>query len=88
MKARRNPAPLQGVELIRHAATLADLQREAFNDRFTAHGLLRLAAIHAQCGWDFLPEAWTARQLREALMHDMVPQWDDDARPVYIKRPR
>jgi hypothetical protein len=55
---------------------------ETFLDRFTVPELVRLHRAMLASGWDFLPDRWTARQVKEAL-RGIVPTWGDDKQPTY-----
>lgn len=80
-------AELTGVEQLRRTVALLNNCNETFNDRYTAAELMRLGEMYRACAWDFAPDRWEGRQLAEALC-GIVPQWDENERPVYTKRPR
>lgn len=71
-----------GIETIRQAVTLFNDCSETFNQQFTATELLQLAAAHQASDFDFYPDQWTERQIKEAL-RGIVPQWDDNEQPSY-----
>lgn len=73
-----------GADELRLIVCNMDCSREGFLDQFTAEQLVTLYRAHLACGWDFLPDSWTPRQVREAL-RGIVPMWDDDERPYYAK---
>jgi hypothetical protein len=73
---------LVGIEELRAAVLLFDNTRESFNLDFTAEELLQIARMQRASGWDFCPDQWTARQVREALK-GVPPRWDENERPVY-----
>ena len=55
---------------------------ETMCQRFTLRELCDLDRMWMLSGWDFYPDQWTERQVREALK-GRPPQWDDDERPKY-----
>lgn len=74
---------MNGMGRLRYAVRLFDSCNESFNDAFTEHELLQLSQMFCVCGWDIPPDAWTERQLEEALA-GIAPKWDDATeRPVY-----
>jgi hypothetical protein len=75
--------PKSGIETLRHAVNLLAYNREDFNTRFTVAELLQIVEMQHKSGWDFYPDQWSARQIREALQ-GIPPQWDENERPVYL----
>ncbi len=61
----------------------ANCCNESFNQRWTLEQLVQIHRVFRRCGWDIYPDAWTPRQVREALA-GVAPQWDEvTERPVY-----
>lgn len=71
-----------GADELRTIARNMDATTESFNDRFTAEQLLTIGRAFLASEWDFYPDQWTARQVREALK-GKPPRWDDNEKPVY-----
>lgn len=67
---------LSGAELIRVTHSNLDVQNETSNERFTAEQLLTISRAHLRCEWDFYPDQWSARQIREAL-RGVVPRFKE-----------
>lgn len=61
--------------------------QESFLDRYKIPQLIKIYRMWLKSAWDFAPDTWTERQLREALK-GIVPNWNDDEKPIYIKRVR
>lgn len=76
-----------GIDQLRTAVRLFANCNESFNQQFTAEELLTLWRAYRDCGWDIAPDAWTPRQVREALA-GKVPKWQPrDERPTYDPAP-
>lgn len=57
--------------------------REDFLDKFTTDQLVQIARMHVASEWDFYPDVWTERQIKEAL-RGKPPNWGgSDKKPVY-----
>lgn len=78
------PAPEKtaAIEILRDMVAAFDMVNEEFNWRFTLTELVRIWDAWNQCGWDFYPDQWSDRQVREAL-RGIAPDWDDRERPVF-----
>jgi hypothetical protein len=76
-----------GIETLRHAVKVLNDCNETFNQRYTATELLELVRIAGLSKWDFYPDQWSARQIREALDFGTVPDWNDDETPRYNRSP-
>jgi hypothetical protein len=63
-----------------------DSTRESFNDSYTTEQLIQIYRMQLASEWDFYPDQWTARQVREALA-GKVPRWTDDEKPLYAEPP-
>ena len=74
--------PRSGADLLRLVVRNMDGTSEGFNDRYTAAELLRIFTAQLESAWDFSPDEWTSRQVREALA-GKPPRWDDQERPLY-----
>jgi len=70
-----------GADELRRIVNVLNNTREGFNDRFSARELVRIGKAYLACGWDFTPDQWTAKQVREALA-GKVPAWDEDENPL------
>lgn len=77
---------LNGIEKLRRAVKLFDACNESFNYKFTPEELLRLAEASLKCKWDFFPDQWTERQIRECLQFNIVPDWEEDEFGVAIPK--
>jgi hypothetical protein len=71
-----------GADLLRLVVRNMDGNSEAFNQMFTAAELLQIFTMQLASAWDFSPDEWTTRQVREALA-GKPPRWDDQERPLY-----
>ncbi len=71
------------IDDLRSAVKLFDDCNESFCQRHTAVELLQIAAAQRLSKWDFYPDQWTARQVRECLRFGTVPDWNDDETPRY-----
>lgn len=76
------PSTSTPMQKLRRYVNLFDNCNEDFNSRFTIPELIKIAEMHATCGWDFYPDQWTDRQVKEALQ-GILPQWDSNERPSY-----
>ena len=84
-------AKMNGPDRLRRVVSNMDHVRESFNERFTP---LQLVAIYealaaseiyealAASEWDIYPDAWSPRQIREALQ-GVPPDFDEEGRAVY-----
>ena len=76
-------ALLPAIDQARRMVALFDTCRESFNTQYT---LLQLSAIcdaASRSSWDFFPDEWTSRQIREAL-RGIAPDWKEDAKGAYV----
>lgn len=74
-----------GAQELRAAVKAFDYCNESFLDQFTSEELIKIYRVLQKCEWDFLPDTWTKRQVKEALQ-GKVPRWDDSKdkiKPVY-----
>jgi len=74
-----------GMEQLRALVNAFDHCRESFFDPFTPVQLLAIHAAWMASKWDYRPDSWTGRQVREAL-RGIAPQWNDDSSPRYTPR--
>jgi len=74
---------MSGAEQLRLIASVINNVTENFSDKFTLEQLIRLAFMAILSEYDFLPDQWTDRQVRDALQ-GYPPRWDDDEKPVYL----
>jgi hypothetical protein len=63
-----------GIEQLRKLVGIFNRCNESFLDPFTPEQLLKLYAAHVASEWDFYPDQWAARQVREAL-RGVTPKW-------------
>ena len=70
------------IEILREMIAAFDQVNEEFNWRFTLPELVRIWDAWNQCGWDFYPDQWSDRQVREAL-RGIAPDWNDREQPVF-----
>lgn len=75
-------AKMTGGEELRDLDTLYQHTPEGFSDQFTLDQLIKIWRAQRASEWDFTPDMWTRRQVKEALK-GKVPRWDDNERPVY-----
>ena len=71
-----------GIEKLRSVMTMFNRCSESFNQRFTIEELCQLHSMALESEWDFYPDQWSTRQIKEAL-EGMVPQWDDNEQPIH-----
>ena len=57
---------------------------ESFLDQFTVDELIQLFRMQRESGWDFSPDQWMERQVREGL-EGIAPQWNEHESPTYAK---
>lgn len=76
---------LSDIEKMRCVVNSFSYCNESFLMRFNVLELMKLYLKMIECDWDFLPDAWSDRQVREALK-GTVPRWDNDENPVYTKK--
>lgn len=76
---------LTGAEEMRLCVSNMNVNRESFNNRFTAAQLLQINRMLILSEWEIYPDQWSARQVREAL-NGTPPQFDENERPVYGRR--
>jgi hypothetical protein len=74
---------LCGIELLRYAVRLFSRCNETFNQQFDEQTLLKIAATHKACEWDFYPDQWTDRQLSDLFHDGKIPEWDKNEQPKY-----
>lgn len=73
-------------EYFREVSALASNTRESLVMACTPHEWLALFDAYKACGWDLTPDRWTLEQRLAAIEHGIVPAWDDDERPLPLKR--
>jgi hypothetical protein len=73
---------LSGIDELRDAVRAFDGCSEDFVQRFSTKGLLDIRRAWRESEWDFSPDKWEARQVKEALRR-IVPNWTADERPDY-----
>ncbi len=56
--------------------------RDGFNDNYTTEQLIQIYRMQLASEWNFYPDQWTPRQVREALA-GKPPQWDAEEKPMY-----
>lgn len=76
---------LTGMEKMRQIVKALNNCNESFLDQFRFEELIKIYSAWLASGWTFLPDQWTERQVKEAL-RGIVPNWDFNEKPVYIKR--
>ncbi len=77
---------LSAIESLRLLVQNFNSLSETFNDRYSVTSLLKLHRAWLLSGWDIAPTQWTQRQLREAIVGGLPPQWDDEENPIYVRR--
>lgn len=71
-----------GAEFLRWlVGNLGDVS-ETFNDRYSVEQLIAIGRAWEKSEWDFYPDQWEERQVREAL-EGVVPTWSDDEVATY-----
>lgn len=74
---------MTGIEELRLTVNVCSWMKESFNDRYSAAQLVAICIAHSKCEWDYLPDTWTTRQVKEAIK-GIVPRWDEEGeKPVY-----
>ena len=72
-----------GASLLRAAVDVIFACPEAWSTDYTAAELLAITEAHIAASWDYLPDTWEPRQIREAIA-GIVPRWSaDGTRPEY-----
>lgn len=75
-----------GIDELRKAVALFNACNEEANQRFGATELLAIYRAHKASGWDIYPDQWTIDQLEAACL-GVVPDWDDDGKPIEGGKP-
>lgn len=57
--------------------------RESFLDQFTLTQAEMIYRMWISSEWDFLPDTWTERQVKEALA-GVTPAWLEEGNPFYL----
>ncbi len=70
----KNPS-VSGIDQLRKAVNIFNDCNEDFNYKFTAIELVKLAQAYMACGWDFLPDSWTDKQVNDCITKGIIPQW-------------
>jgi hypothetical protein len=74
---------MTGIEELREMLACLEHCKEDFLVRFTTKQLFQLWRSWKSSEWDFYPDQWSERQVKEAL-RGKAPRWDDEQeRPVY-----
>lgn len=76
---------LTGAEKLRRAVLALGSCRESFLEQYSATQLLAIHRAWALSDWDYPPDVWERKQVRQAL-RGVVPQWDEDGEPVYERQ--
>lgn len=71
-----------GIDFLRSLVANFNDCNEDFVARFTVSQLVMLRRAWLASGFDIYPDAWSHKQVQEAL-RGWVPQWDDKERPIY-----
>lgn len=74
---------MSGPELLRMSANIIAHTNPLFANGYTAEQLLTLCRAKLASEWDFTPDQWQPRQVREAL-RGIVPRWRDDPEKGYV----
>jgi len=72
------------IDMLRQIVHAFDQCREASIASFTVPELINIYHCWVRCGWDYYPDEWTDKQIKEAkqgICHD----WNDTGSPVYAK---
>ena len=75
-----------GMEQMRVIVAALNGCRESFLDQFTIPQLIKLYKAWLNSKWDFMPDEWTDRQVKNAL-RGKAPMWDNNENPIYTKPP-
>ena len=73
-----------GIEKMRVMVKAFNNCRESFLDQFDVKQLIKIYRAWLGSAWDFYPDTWEPRQIREAL-RGRSPWWDKDGKPLYPK---
>lgn len=65
----------RGIDTLRDAVKALNACSETFLDPFTPEQLLAICKVWKECEWDFYPDEWEPRQIREAI-RGIVPRWN------------
>lgn len=72
------------IEKMRMAVNAFSYCNETFLQRYRIADLMKIRLAWVKSEWDFFPDQWTERQVREAL-RGKAPMWDDNEQPIYTK---
>jgi len=78
---------LSGIQEAREIVNLFNGCNESFNQRFTFAELITLYRVWKTCEWVFTPDEWSQRQVDEAIKLGIVPEWDENEKPLYRPSP-
>lgn len=79
-----DPLSMDGPRLLRTIVREMDDSRESFNQLWSATQLVKIYEMHLRSEWEFPPDRWTERQVREALA-GIVLKFHDDGKPNYTR---
>lgn len=75
-----------GADELRLIVQNMNVTRESFNDQYTLEELIQIYRMHLLSEWDFYPDEWTSRQVKEALK-GIPPKWNKKTeKPYYGKK--
>jgi hypothetical protein len=70
------------IEFLRDLVAAFNSCREDSIDSLSIEELVNIYRCWLQCGWDYYPDNWTLRQIKEAT-RGICPDWDDNGKAVY-----
>jgi hypothetical protein len=73
---------LTGIEVLRRAVAMFNDCDETFNQQYTTEDLLKIAVCQLKSEYDYYPDQWTKKQLRDAIHLGKAPRWDDKEQPI------
>lgn len=74
-----------GIQKMRDMVKVFSNCNETFLNRYRIQELIKIYRMWLKSEWNFYPNKWTERQVREAL-RNQAPMWDINGKPVYAKR--
>jgi hypothetical protein len=72
------------IDMLRHIVESFNSCKESFMDDKTIPQLMNIYNCWMRSGWDFYPDQWSPKQVKEA-MDGIVPDWDRKEQPVFHK---
>jgi len=74
---------MAGMEKLRKAVAAFNNCNESFLDKYDPLELLSIYEAWVKSDWCITPDDWEEQQVTNALF-GIVPQWDDNEKPIYV----